>query len=174
MKKRVAIFVDGSNLFYTQKTLGWEVDSERFLKYCQVYGDVVEATYYTGEANDSKQKRFFDFLAYTGYSLVTKPLKTIFDQTRGQITQKANLDIDIVLDMFNMIDLYDMAILVSGDGDFQRALKQLKSRGKEIKVMSTRGVVASELVQTTGINFIDLNQIRESIERNNDEDTQIA
>ena len=71
----------------------------------------------------------------------------------------------IVLDMFNMIDRYDMAILVSGDGDFERALQQLKSRGKEVKVISIRGSVASELVHATGINYIDLLAIKETVER---------
>ena len=163
--KRIAVFVDGSNFYYTQKKLGWEVDSERLLDYCKEYGEVVEAVYYTGASNEGNQRKFHDWLAYNGYSLVTKPLKTIYDQATGQTTQRANLDIEIVLDMFNMIDRYDMAILVSGDGDFERALQQLKSRGKEVKVISTRGSVASELVHATGINYIDLLAIKETVER---------
>ena len=170
--KRVAVFVDGGNFYHTQKKLGWEVNSERLLDYCKEFGDIVEATYYTGTSNDDNQKKFHNWLAYNGYSLVTKPLKTIYDQTSGQTTQKANLDIEIVLDMFNMIDRYDMAILVSGDGDFERALQQLKSRGKEIKVISTRGCVATELVHATGINYIDLLAIKEIVERK--QDTQNA
>ena len=170
--KRTAVFVDGSNLYYTQKKLGWDISSERLLDFCKEFGDVVEAVYYTGTSNESKQRKFHDWLAYTGFSLVTKPLKTIVDHATGQSTQKANLDIEIVLDMFNMIDRYDMAILVSGDSDFERAIQQLKSRGKEVKVISTRGCVASELVRATGINYIDLLAIREIVERKTtDEDT---
>jgi len=104
-------------------------------------------------------------LAYNGYSLVTKPVKTIYDQVSGQSIQKANLDIEIVLDMFNMIDRYDTAILISGDGDFDRLVKQLKSRGKDVKVISTRGSIAIELVHTMGINYIDLLSIKETVER---------
>ncbi|MBE6728540.1 MAG: NYN domain-containing protein [Ruminococcaceae bacterium] len=163
--KRIAVFLDGSNFFYTQKKLGWNIDNERLLDYCKEYGEVVEAVYYTGITTDSSQKKYHDKLAYIGYSLVTKPVKTICDHISGETTQKANLDIEIVLDMFNMIDRYDMAILISGDGDFERALQQLKSRGKEVKVISTRGCVATELVHATGINYIDLLAIRESIER---------
>lgn len=163
--KRIAVFVDGGNFYHTQKKLGWDVDSERLIDFCKQFGDVAEAIYYTGSSNDAKQRKYHDFLAYTGYSLVTKPVKTIYDQTTGQTTQKANLDIEIVLDMFNMIDRYDMAILVSGDGDFERALQQLKSRGKEVKVISTRGCVATELVHATGVNYIDLLAIREIVER---------
>lgn len=169
--KRVAIFLDGSNLFFTQKKLGWNIDSEKLLNYCRSYGELVEALYYTGENHDGNQKKFLDKLAYIGYSLVTKPVKTICDYVTGQTTQKANLDIEIVLDMFNMIDRYDMAILISGDGDFERALTSLKSRGKEIKVISTRGCVASELVHTAGINYVDLLAIKEIIERKYVEET---
>lgn len=163
--KRVAVFLDGNNFYYTQKKMGWEVDAERLLDYCKEYGEVVEAIYYTGVSHEGNQRKFHDWLAYNGYSLVTKPIKTITDFTTGLTTQKANLDIEIVLDMFNMIDHYDMAILVSGDGDFERALQQLKSRGKEVKVISVRGSVASELVHATGINYIDLLTIKEIVER---------
>lgn len=169
--KRVAIFLDGGNFFYTQKELGWQIEPERLLNYYKGYGDVVEALYYTGASDDIKQKKYHDRLAYIGYSLVTKPIKTIYDYATKQTTQKANLDIEIVLDMFNMIDRYDIAILISGDSDFERALTNLKSRGKEIKVISTRGCVASELVHTAGINYIDLLAIKEKIERKHTEET---
>lgn len=163
--KKVAVFLDGANCFYTQKKMGWNIDAEKLLDYCKEYGEIVEAIYYTGVSAESNQRKFLDKLAYMGYSLVTKPVKTITDHTTGQTTQKANLDIEIVLDMFNMIDRYDMAILISGDGDFERAIQQLKSRGKEVKVISTRSSVATELVHAMGINYIDLLRIRELVER---------
>ncbi len=172
--KRIAVFVDGSNFYYTQKKIGWDVDSERLLDYCKEYGEITEAIYYTGVSNEGNQRKFHDWLAYNGYSLVTKPVKTITDYATGQTTQKANLDIEIVLDMFNMIDRYDMAILISGDGDFERALQQLKSRGKEVKVISSRGCVASELVHATGINYIDLLTIKETVERKPVAEEQVA
>lgn len=163
--KKVAVFLDGANCFYTQKKLGWKIDAEKLLTYCGNFGEIVEASYYTGVCGDNNQKKYLDKLAYLGYSLVTKPVKTMYDQMTGQTTQKANMDIEIVLDMFSMVDRYDMAILISGDGDFERALQQLKSKGKEAKVISTRGCVASELVYAVGVNYIDLVDIRNDIER---------
>ena len=168
--KKVAVFLDGANCFYTQRKMGWHIDAEKLLDYCKEYGEIVEANYYTGVSAENPQKKYHDKLAYIGYSLVTKPIKTIYDQTTGQTTQKANLDVEIVLDMFNMIDRYDMAILISGDGDFERALRQLKSRGKEVKVISTRGCVATELVHAMGINYVDLLAIRETVERKSEID----
>ena len=163
--KKVAVFLDGSNCFYAQRKMGWSIDAEKLLDFCKGFGEVIEATYYTGVAPESNQKKYHDKLAYIGYSLVTKPVKTMYDQATGQTTQKANLDTEIVLDMFNMIDRYDMAILISGDGDFERAVQQLKSRGKEVKVISSKGLVAAELVYAVGINYIDMVSIRESIAR---------
>lgn len=166
--KKVAVFMDGANSFYTQRNMGWHIDAEKLLNYCKEYGEIVEAIYYSGETDDAKQRSFLNKLAYIGYSLETKPVKTIRDYETGETSQKANLDIEIVLDMFNMIDRYDMAILISGDGDFERALRQLKARGKEVKVISTRRSVATELVHAMGINYIDLLAIREQVERKAD------
>jgi uncharacterized LabA/DUF88 family protein len=67
--------------------------------------------------------------------------------------------------MFNIIDRYDMAILISGDSDFERAVQQLKSRGKEVKVISGRGCVSSELVFAAGVNYVDFDEIRSLVER---------
>ena len=161
--KRVAVFIDGSNYFYTAKSLGWTIDFEKFREYCSEYGNIVEAIYYLGTSGTS-QKKYLNRLAYLGYSLVTKPLKSIHDPAGKLVIQKANLDVEIVLDMINMIDRYDVAILVSGDGDFGRAVQLLKSRGKEVKVVSTKGRAAWELVQIAGINYIDLLSIKERIE----------
>lgn len=170
MKKRIAVFLDGSNCFYTQKKLGWHIDADKLLDYCKEHGEIVEATYYAGAPMNTKQKKYQDKLAYIGYSLVTKPVKTMYDAENEQTVQKANMDIEMVIDMFNLIDRYDMAILISGDGDFEHAIKQLKSRGKEVKVISTRGCVASELVYATGVNYIDLLAIKEIVERKEDEE----
>ena len=168
--KRVAVFFDGANCFYAQKDLEWKIDLEKFLGYCQNYGEVVEAIYYTGVTAETNQRKYLDKLAHIGYSLVTKPVKTMLDYDSGKSVQKANLDIEIVLDMFAMIDRYDIAILVSGDGDFERAIQHLKARGKEVKVISTRGKVAAELVYAVGVNYIDFNSIRENVERKESSD----
>lgn len=174
--KRVAVFLDGSNYFYTQKKMGWQIDVEKLLNYCKGYGEVVEAVYYTGKDTSScnAQNKYLNKLAYIGYSLVTKPVKTIYDHDTGKSIQKANLDVEIAVDMYNMIDRYDMAILISGDGDFERALQLIKSRGKEIKVLSTRGVVATELVHIAGVNYIDFQDIKETIKRGEAHDRNLV
>jgi len=162
--KRIAVFVDGANFYFTQKNLGWTVDTTKLLDYCSEYGEITRATYYTGyNVNDGSQHRYLDFLEHIGFSLVTKPLKNIYSQATGRIFQKANLDVEIVVDMIDSIDSYDMAILISGDSDFQRVVQLLKSRGKEVAVISAVGNISTELRDET--DYIDLATIRSSVER---------
>lgn len=164
---RVAVFVDGANYFYMQKGLGWYIDAKKLLEYCKNFGAIEDAYYYIGTdaPPEAQQNSYLNALTYMGYSLVTKPIKTIYDSETGYSKQKANLDIEIVLDMFNTIDNYDMAILVSGDGDFERPLQLLKARGKKYKVIATFKYVASEIRRVAGMHYIDFQDIRDSVER---------
>ena len=167
-RDRVALFVDGANFFYMQKNdLNWFVDTKKLLRYCERFGDLVDAYYYVGKDSppEAGQQAFLSALTYMGYSLVTKPIKTIYDSSSGKLIQKANLDIEIVLDMFNTIDLYDTAVLVSGDSDFDRVLRLLRARGKRFKVLASPHFVASELRDVAGMHLIDMETLRAEIEK---------
>ncbi|MFY7786636.1 MAG: NYN domain-containing protein [Thermoflexibacteraceae bacterium] len=100
-----------------------------------------------------------------GYALVTKPIKTIYDSKTGKNKEKANLDIEIVLDIFNTIDNYDMAVLISGDGDFERPLQLLKARGKKFLVLSTQGFIANEIINVSGRHYVDFRDIKSEVEK---------
>lgn len=163
--KRIAVFIEGANHWHAQKKAGFPVDAERLLDYCAGFGEVVEALYYTGVSPDGNQQRYYDWLSHHGYTLVTKPVKTIRNPITGEITMKTDFDSDITLDMVTMLDRFDICALCSGDSDYQRVLQYLKSQGKEVRVISTRGVVSTELVHTTGRNYTDLADIRDQIER---------
>ena len=165
---RVAVFVDGANFFYMQKNdLNWFVDTKKLLKYCERFGTIVDAYYYVGKDSppEANQQAYLNALTYIGYALVTKPIKTIYDAAAGKSIQKANLDIEIVLDMFNTLENYDIAVLVSGDGDFDRVLKLLRARGKRFKVIASPHFVASELREVAGMHLIDMEAIRAEIEK---------
>lgn len=128
-RKRVSIFVDGANMFYTQKKgLGWFFDPAKLLKVLRGDDELTDAYWYMGikQPPDPRDENFVRFLAYAGYVVRKKDLKTIYDAETGESTQKANLDVEIVMDMFNTLENYDKAILLSGDGDFERALDPLR------------------------------------------------
>lgn len=164
---RVSVFVDGANFFYMQKDrLHWWVDPKKLLEWIRTKGELVDAYYYVGvdSRSEPQQDNFLKALTYMGYSLVAKELKTISLED-GTERKKANLDIEIVLDMFNTIDGYDLAVLVSGDADFERPLALLRARGKKFLVLSTQGFVAREIRAIAGMHFTDFQDIRAEVEK---------
>ena len=165
---KVAVFLDGSNFFFMQKDEGWFADPKKILSYIDSnIGTVEDAYYYVGQdaPPETKQQAFLDAIPQMGYTLVTKQIKTIFDTKTGATKKKANLDIEIVLDMFNTIDNYDYAVLISGDGDFERALTLLRSRGKKFTVIATDKYMSKELRCVAGRHYIRLEDIRTEIEK---------
>jgi uncharacterized LabA/DUF88 family protein len=163
---RLSIFVDGNNMFYAQQKNGWFFDPRRVLEYFTHDAEVtlMNAFWYTGLKDPQDQRGFRDALISLGYTVRTKILKEYYDDSSGRISQKANLDIEIVVDMFNTVDQYDRVILFSGDGDFERAIELLRSKNTHITVVSTEGMIARELRNVTD-RYIDLNDIRPQIEK---------
>lgn len=163
---RLSIFVDGNNMFYAQQKNGWFFDPKRVLEYFTTEKNVelINAYWYTGLKDPQDQRGFRDALISLGYTVRTKILKEYYDDTSGRYSQKANLDIEIVVDMFNTVEQYDRVILFSGDGDFERAIEQLRSKNTHITVVSTEGMIARELRNVTD-RYIDLNDIRNRIEK---------
>ena len=164
---RLSIFVDGNNMFYAQQKNGWFFDPRRVLEYfTRTITDVklVNAFWYTGLKDPQDQRGFRDALISLGYTVRTKILKEYYDDSSGRISQKANLDIEIVVDMFSTVDQYDQVILFSGDGDFERAIELLRAKNTHITVVSTEGMIARELRNATD-RYIDLNDIRSHIEK---------
>jgi uncharacterized LabA/DUF88 family protein len=128
---RLSIFVDGNNMFYAQQKNGWFFDPRRVLEYFkneQPETTLINAFWYTGLKDPQDQRGFRDALISLGYTVRTKILKEYYDDVSGRYSQKANLDIEIVVDMFNTVDQYDRVVLFSGDGDFERAIELLRSK----------------------------------------------
>lgn len=164
--KRISVFVDGSNFFYMQKDcLRWWIDPKRLLEWIGTRGEVVDASYYASvDPDNDRQASYLKALSYMGFSVEGKQIKSIM-QADGTETHKANLDIEIVLDMFNTIDNYDEAVLVSGDADFTRPLQILRARGKQFLILSTKGFVAREIRQVAGMHYKELAELREQLEK---------
>ena len=165
-RDRLSIFVDGNNMFYAQQKNGWFFDPKRVLEHFTNNPciDLINEFWYTGLKDSQDQRGFRDALISLGYTVRTKILKEFYDDSSGRYSQKANLDIEIVVDMFNTVEQYDRVILLSGDGDFERAIELLRSKNTHITVVSTEGMIARELRNATD-RYIDLNDIREKIEK---------
>lgn len=153
-------------MFYAQQKNGWFFDPRRVLEFFTRDPNIVlvNAFWYTGLKDMQDQRSFRDALINLGYTVRTKLLKEYYDETLGKYYQKANLDIEIVIDMFNTVGQYDRVVLFSGDGDFERAIELLRSKNTHITVVSTEGMIARELRNATD-RYIDLNEIRPFIEK---------
>lgn len=166
LRDKISIFVDGNNMFYAQQKNGWFFDPRKVIDYFSEESGfmLINAFWYTGLKDSQDQRGFRDALISLGYTVRTKILKEYYDDSSGRFSQKANLDIEIVVDMFNTVDQYDRVVLFSGDGDFERAIELLRSKNTHITVVSTDGMIARELRNATD-RYIDLNEIKGCIEK---------
>lgn len=161
MKKVAALFIDAENLYFTQKN-GWPIDFERMYAFFAQHYAIYNAFYYTvvdpsNEENYEEKNQYLDQLAFAGYTVRRKQVKLI--RAGDKVMRKGNVDIEMVVDMFNTRDLYDVVILFSGDSDFERALELLRTYGKEVLVVSAKGSVARELINAAD-KYIDLEKLK--------------
>jgi uncharacterized LabA/DUF88 family protein len=167
--QRVSIFVDGANMYYAQKKLGWYIDFRKVLSFFgkEANNIISEAYYYTGADSQAKNRdnAFHEYLMYSGYTVRTKAIKQMVDDTTGEIVEKANLDIELVIDMFTTVTLDETCILMSGDSDFERALELVRSKGKRIAVVAHPDMTARELRNVAGRNYFDLRDLERVISR---------
>lgn len=168
--ERVAVFIDGANLYSAARGLGIDIDYRKLLEFFQSRCNLVRAFYYTALLEDqdySPIRPLVDWLDYNGYSMVTKPAKE-FTDSMGRRKIKGNVDIEIAVDMMEMADRLDHAVLFSGDGDFRSLLEAIQRKGVRVTVVSTlRGqtpMVADELRRQADI-FADLADLAPHISR---------
>jgi uncharacterized LabA/DUF88 family protein len=154
VSKNVAVFVDVANIFYAAKAAGADIDYVTLLKAAVAGRDFVRAYAYTGlDPENENQRNFHSFLARHGYKVVSKDIRKYGD---GKV--KANLDIELVVDMMKTARNLDVAIVVSGDGDFAPAIRAVQEMGVRVEVISFRGNTSSDLMDVADI-FYDITQL---------------
>jgi len=138
-QERVAIFIDGANLYAAARGLSFDIDYKRLLDLFASKGRLIRAFYYTALIEDqeySPLRPLVDWLDYNGYTMVTKPTKEYTD-AMGRRKIKGNMDIELAIDMLEMAQYLDHAVLFSGDGDFRRLVEAVQRRGVRVSVVST-------------------------------------
>jgi uncharacterized LabA/DUF88 family protein len=137
--ERVALFIDGANLYSASRNLGFDVDYRNLLDFFKKKSNVIRAYYYSAvlETEEySPLKPLTDWLAYNGYALVTKPAKE-FTDAAGRRRVKGNMDIEIAVDMLELADKIDHVVLFSGDSDFRRLVEAVQRKGVRVSVVSS-------------------------------------
>jgi uncharacterized LabA/DUF88 family protein len=168
--ERLALFIDGANLYAAARALGFDIDYKLLRSEFVRRGKLVRAFYYTAllDTDDySPVRPLVDWLNYNGFAMVTKPAKEFTDST-GRRKVKANMDIELAVDAMEMASHVDHIVLFSGDGDFKRLVESLQRQGVRVSIVSTirsnPPMIADDLRRQCD-NFIELDELREVIGR---------
>jgi uncharacterized LabA/DUF88 family protein len=169
-REKIALFIDGANLYATAKSLGFDIDYKRLLAEFQSRCYLLRAYYYTALAEDqeySSIRPLIDWLDYNGYSVVTKPTKEFVDAS-GRRKIKGNMDIELAVDVMEMVETVDHFVLFSGDGDFRSLVEAVQRKGRKVTIISTLStqppMIADELRRQAD-HFVDLLSLQSRIGR---------
>ena len=168
--ERLALFIDGSNLYAAAKALGFDIDYKLLRSEFVRRGKLVRAFYYTALLEDqdySPIRPLVDWLDYNGFTMVTKPAKEFIDSI-GRRKVKGNMDIELAVDAMEMADRIDHMVLFSGDGDFRPLVESIQRQGVRVSVVSTirsQPPMISDELRRQADNFIELDELRDVVGR---------
>jgi len=171
MATRVAIFVDGANMFYAQKDNNWRIEYKKVFQYFTDNRDLAFAYYFSATPPVHKTDRlekyrgFRQALIHIGYTVIDKEVRVIQDKESGLVKLKGNLDIDMAFKMLSGTHHYDEAVVLGGDSDFIPIIQYLINLGKTVICVGRKESTALDLINAA-TKFISLNDIRGRIEKN--------
>lgn len=167
---KIAVFIDGANLYSTTKTLGFDIDFKKLLTEIGSQGYLVRAYYYTAFIEDQEFtsiRPLIDWLDYNGYTVVSKPTKEYVDGS-GRRKFKGNMDVELTIDALEIASKVDQIFLFSGDGDFRPLVEALQRQGCRVTVassVSTQPPMISDDLRRQADEFLDLATMAQKIGR---------
>jgi uncharacterized LabA/DUF88 family protein len=167
--ERTVLLIDGPNQHAAMKGLGWDLDFDRLRKYFAEKCHLLRCSYYSAvkESEYDGVHTLLDYLDHNGFTVITKPLKTMNQYDSTQPTyKKGNMDVDIAVDALKIAPHVDHLVLFSGDGDFVPLVEALQEIGKRVTVISTLKikVTADDLVRAAD-NFIEVDDLKSTCAR---------
>lgn len=169
-REKIALFIDGANLYATSKAVGIDIDYRKLLTEFSSRAYMLRANYYTALVEDqeySSIRPLIDWLDYNGYTVVTKPAKEFTDAT-GRRKIKGNMDIELAVDALELSPFYDHLVLFSGDCDFTALVAALQRKGKRVTVVSTMStstpMIADDLRRQADF-FLDVMDLAKTVGR---------
>src|SRR5476649_1183288 len=168
--EKIALFIDGANLYATAKSLGFDIDYKKLLTEFRSRGYLLRAYYYTAVIEDqeySSIRPLIDWLDYNGYTVVTKATKEFVDAS-GRRKVKGNMDIELAVDAMELAEHVDQIVLFTGDGAFRSLVEAVQRRGARVTVVSTISsqppMIADELRRQADV-FTDLVELQSKLGR---------
>jgi uncharacterized LabA/DUF88 family protein len=169
-EERLALFIDGANLYSAARGLAFDIDYKRLLDLFGAKGRLIRAFYYTALVEDQEYspiRPLVDWLDYNGYAMVTKSVREYTD-SMGRRRIKGHMEVELAIDMLEMAPHIDHAILFSGDGDYRRLVEVVQKKGVRVSVVSTirsTPPMVSDDLRRQADNFIELQELAPSIMR---------
>ena len=168
--ERLALFIDGSNLYSAAKSLGFDIDYKLLRTEFMRRGKLLRAFYYTALLDNEEYspiRPLVDWLNYNGFTMITKTAKE-FTDSQGRRKVKGNMDIELTVNAMELAPHVDHIVLFSGDGDFRPLVESLQRQGVRVSVVSTvrsqPPMIADELRRQAD-NFIELEGLRDVVGR---------
>ncbi|MFN3816757.1 NYN domain-containing protein [Brevundimonas sp.] len=161
---RIALFIDGANLYSAARSLNVDMDFKKLIEFFRSNGVLVRAYYYTAIVEGEEYspiRPLVDWLDYNGFTMVTKPVKRYTDAS-GHTRTKGNMDVEIAVDMMTLAPAIDHAVLFSGDGDFRRLVEAVQDKGVRVSVVSTlktQPPQAADELRRVADQFVDLSDL---------------
>ena len=167
-EERVALFIDGANLYSAAKQLDFDIDYRKMLDFFRKESRLIRAFYYTALFEDQEYspiRPLVDWLNYNGYTMITKPAKEYTD-SQGRRKIKGNMDMELAIDALQMCEHLDHVVIFSGDGDFRYLVEKIQNKGKRVTVVSTiktsPPMIADELRRQSD-QFLDLADLKDFV-----------
>ncbi len=168
--EKLALFIDGTNLYSAARGLSLEVDFRKLIQEFRKRGRLLRANYYTTlvETDEHNPIRpLVDWLSYNGFNTIVKNAKEYTDR-EGRRRVRGSMDLEIATDMLELAEHLDHIVLFSGNGDFRRVVEAVKAKGVRVTVISSvksqPQVVADELRREADA-FIDVEEMADLIAR---------
>jgi len=180
---KAIVCIDASNYHYYIRRKGWKIDWEKFSAYFEKSYKLVHVYYYEGipskgfysdthaggtlaDFNEAKKAKvkYFQYLRRLGFRIRTKPIGRVYDNTEGRYKHKCNFDVELAIDAVDNIDEMEVFILCSGDGDFTKLVKYLKSKRKKTVVVAPTERLSDTLKEAAN-QVVPLEKIKSEIQQ---------
>lgn len=185
-KSKASIFIDYRNYHYYLEKHAWEIDWERFGALLNEMYDVVAIYYYDGVPSKAvffdqypeesledfscmkqAKKDHLNSLRENGFIVRKKLVSRVYDAKTKRYKHKCNFDVELTIDATDGLDNYEVCVLCSGDGDFTRLIRYLKSKRKEVTVIAGKDRL-SKSAEKAASRVIHLEDIKPGIMKTRD------
>ena len=157
--EKVALFIDLGNLYFAARKLNIRVDYKRMVAVLTKGRRLLRSFAYAGvDPHSPESHGYLTWMKRHGFRVVTKELRRFSDGT-----VKANLDVELAIDMLMIAPHIDTAVLVSGDGDFVRLVEAVQFKGVRVEVVGLAEMTAMALIDVADT-FTELSELAPTIQ----------